>query len=264
MSPLARRAFAGLSVLLLAVIGLAVGQAGAERTGRAGVIVSLDGSISPDRLPRDRPAPVSVTLSGTVRADHGGVPPNLDRIEVAFGAHGGLDTVDLPTCPRRRLTNATQRQALARCPGAVVGYGTIDADVLLNPAEPLEAHASAVAFNGRSHGHPAVWVHAYSSSPPVSFVLPFQLRTVDDGAFGLLLRAPVSSALGRWPRLRAFEITLGRRYKRRGIAHSYLSASCPLPPRFHIGFFSLARATYEFSPRPKLSTTILRSCRVRE
>jgi hypothetical protein len=77
------------------------------------------------------------------------------------------------------------------------------------------------------------------------------------------MRTPVAEALGRWPRLRSFELTLGRRYVAGGSRHSYLSASCSLPPRFHIGYFALARATYSFSPRPTLSTAILRSCRVR-
>jgi hypothetical protein len=259
-----RLAIAGSSLLLLVLGLLAVAPAGAERSGSDGVIVSLDGEIRPDRLPRDHVAPVSLTLRGTIAVERGDELPKLDRIEVAFGARGGLDTTGLPVCPLARLRNATQRQALARCRGALVGRGAIDAEVRLNPTEPLEVHAGVLAFNGRSHGHPAVWVHAYSASPPVSFVLPFHLTTVDDGAYGLLLSAPVSSVLGRWPRLRAFDITLGRRYSRGGVAHSYLSADCPLPPRFHIALFPLARATYRFAPRPKLSTTILRGCRVSE
>jgi hypothetical protein len=258
-----RRAIAGAS--LLSVIGLlAVAPAGAERGGRDGVIVSLDGEIRPNRLPRDHAAPVSLTLRGTIAADGGGALPDLDRIEVAFGARGGLDTAGLPVCPRSRLRNATQRQALERCRGALVGRGAIEAEIPLNPAEPLDAHAGVLAFNGRAHGRPAVWVHAYSASPPVSFVLPFDLRPVDDGAYGMLLSAPVGSALGPWPRLRSFDLTLGRRWSRGGRAHSYLNASCPLPPRFHRFPFPLARATYRFLPHPKISVAILRSCRVAE
>jgi hypothetical protein len=236
--------------------------AGAETSGRAGVVVSLDGAIQPRRLPRDRPAPISITLKGSIRASEGGTPPRLSRIEIAFGSRGGLDTAGLPLCPQARLSNATQRQALDRCRGALVGRGTIEAEVPLNPEEPILAHTRVLAFNGRSAGRPAVWVHAYSASPPVSFVLPFYLRRVDDGAYGVLMRAPAAAALGRWPRLRSFSITLGRRYLSHGVRHSYLSAACPLPPRFHIGYFALARATYSFSPRPTLSTAILRSCRV--
>jgi hypothetical protein len=106
-------------------------------------------------------------------------------------------------------------------------------------------------------------MHAYSKVPPVSFVLPFEVRRLGGGDFGVLLRGKVQSALGHWPRLRSFSVTLGRRYRALGKARSYLSARCPLPPRFSIGFFPLARATYFFDPRPTLSTTILRGCRVR-
>jgi hypothetical protein len=260
--PATRGAIAGSSLLLLVLGLLAVAPAGAERSGRDGIIVSLDGEVHPDRLPRDHVAPVSLTLRGTIAVEADGELPELDRIEVAFGARGGLETKGLPVCPRARLRNATQRQALARCRGAVVGRGTIDAEVRLNPAEPLEVHAGVLAFNGRSHGRPAVWVHAYSASPPVSFVLPFRLKTVDDGAYGLLLSAPVRNVLGRWPRLRAFDISLGRRYSRGGIAHSYLSASCPLPPRFHTFSVPLARATYTFTPRPTVTVTHFINCRV--
>jgi len=261
--PLAPYLAAGLTLVLFVLLATAVDEAGAERSGGDGVVVSLDGSISPRRLPRDRPAPVSVTLAGTVRVVAGAQLPQLQRIDLAFGSRGGLDTAGLPSCPRGRLRNATGSQALARCGTALVGRGAIATEVALNPQQPVIAAARVLAFNGRAHGRPAVWVHAYSSSPPVSFVLPFFLRRPSGGAYGVLLRAPVAAALGRWPRLRSFEMTFGRSYRAGGVRHSYLSARCPLPPRFHFAPFPLARATYVFANGPTLSTTILRGCGVR-
>jgi hypothetical protein len=145
----------------------------------------------------------------------------------------------------------------------VVGHGEITAEVPLDPRNPLLAQAKVIAFNGRSGGAPAIWLHAYSASPPVAFVLPFHLRQ-GSGSFGILLRSQVGRALGRWPRLRAFAVTFGRRYRAGGERRSYLSARCPLPPRFSIGIVPIARATYHFAPRPTHTTTILRGCRVRE
>jgi hypothetical protein len=226
-----------------------------------GVIVSLDGSVSPRHLPRQRPVPISLTLAGAISSSDGTPLPHLTDIDIAFGARGGLSTAGLPRCPRDRLRNATPRQALERCGSAVVGRGAIYAEVPLAPERPLPVRADVVAFNAEVGGRPAVWVHAYAASPPVSFVLPFYLRRLRAGAYGVLLRSPVSRALGRWPRVRSFRITLGRRYRSEGRRRSYLSARCPLPPRFHIGFFPLARATYHFRPAPTLTTTILRGCR---
>jgi hypothetical protein len=227
-------------------------------------VVSFDGSTSPRSLPRHRPVPISVTLEGKVRAERGAEPPRLRRLELAFGARGGIDVAGLPVCPRARLRDATRSQALDRCGQALVGRGTLEAEVPLDPARPLLADAGLLAVNGRAAGRPAVWVHAYSASPPVSFVLPFYLRHPRGGAFGILMRAPVAAALGRWPRLRGFEIRLGRRFRAGGTSHSYLNASCPLPPRFSRFTVPIARASYAFAPAPTLSTTVLRECRVRE
>jgi hypothetical protein len=260
--PKSKLVAAALLALLLALC-LAVGPAGAEQSGGGGVIVSLDGSISPRYIPRHRPVPISLELAGRIAGVEGSPPPQLQRIEIAFGARGGLDASGLPVCPRGRLRNATRRQALDRCGGALVGRGEISAEVPLDPAKPLLARAGVLAFNGVRHGHPAIWVHAFSVSPPVSFVIPFYLRRLETGGFGVLMRSPVRRALGRWPRLRSFQVTFGRRYSVGGETHSYLSAKCPLPPQLSIGIVPLARATYRFRPRPTLTTTILRGCRVR-
>lgn len=257
---------AGLALAtgLFAAAALGVSFASAEQSGRDGVIASFDPRVSPKALPRHRAAPVSLTLAGTARSSDGRPLPRLARIDLAFGTRGGLDTAGLPRCPRARLRNATTRQAVARCRGALVGRGTITAEVPLAPERAIRAHARALAFNGRAHGRPAVWVHAYSASPPVSFVLPFYLRYQHREAFGLLLGAPVARALGRWPRLRSFRITLGRRYRADGRIHTYLSARCPLPPRLNNLAVPLARATYVFLPKPTIAITSLRACRVRE
>jgi hypothetical protein len=258
--PLARSLLLATALALLAYV---VAPAGAEQTGVPGVVISFDGRISPRQLPRHRPAPVSLTLSGSVRGTDGAPPPQLQRIEFAFGVRGGLDTAGLPVCPRARLRDATQRQALARCRDALVGRGEISAEVPLNPADPIATRASVLVFNGLADGRPAAWAHAFSASPPVSFVLPFYLRRQATGAYGLLMRSPVRQALGRWPRLRSFEITLGRRFRATGELRSYLNASCPLPPRFNVLSVPLARASYDFASQTSLVQPILRRCRVR-
>ncbi len=260
----APRLAAGAALALLALAYLAVGPAGAEQSGRAGVVAHFSGRISPRHLPRHRLAPISLSLNGRVLGADGASPPRLDRIELAFGARGGLDTTGLPLCPRSRLRNATRRQALARCGAALVGRGEIATEVPLNPADPVRTRARLLAFNGLAHGRPAVWVHAYAAYPPVAFVLPFYLQRLHDGPYGVLMRSPVRRALGRWPRLRSFRITLGRRYRAAGEERSYLSARCPLPPRFSILSVPIARATFYFSPRPALNISILRACRVLE
>ena len=185
-------------------------------------------------------------------------------LELAFGARGGLSTAGLPRCKGAQLQNATQRQALARCGSALVGRGTISTEVLLDPEKPRarSRRGPRLQRNGRRAAcrlGPCLLCLA-----TVSFALPFYLRRLRSGAYGFSLQTPVSSALGRWLRLRSFRIRIGRRYRAHGVQRSYLSASCPLPRRFHSLNFPLARATYHFTPGPTISTTILRRCSVRE
>jgi hypothetical protein len=261
--PLFLRVALATALGTLALGAHAAHDVGAEQVGGGGVVASFNGWLSPKRLPRHHPVPVSVTLEGSIRADGDGAPPRLGRLDVDFGVLGGLETEGLPLCPLARLRNATVQQALDRCRSALLGRGTIVAEVPLNPAEPLPARATALAFNGRTGGRSAVWILAYSASPPVSFVLPFHLRRLRGGAFGIEISSPVARALGRWPRLRSFRFTLGRRYRAGGSARTYLSAACSLPARLHVGFVAFARATYRFVSGPTHRVTILRGCRVR-
>ena len=264
MTASTRKSAIALALALFAVASLAVGVAPAEQSSRDGVGVVFNASISPNRLPRHKSVPVSVSLSGSVRSTDGSPVPPLASLEFAFGAGGGLSTAGLPRCRGAQLRNATQRQALAQCGDALVGQGTISTEVLLDPEKPVPARAGVLAFNGTVGGRPAVWIHAYSASPPVSFALPFSLHRLGAGGYSIALQTPVSSALGRWLRLRSFRIEIGRRYMVHGMQRSYLSASCSLPPRFTSVPVPLARATYRFTPRPTISETVHRNCLVRE
>jgi hypothetical protein len=244
--------------------GLTIGPAGAEQTGRDGVVVFFKARISPHVLPRDTPVPVVVELRSGVRTERGKAPPRLRSVEFAFASLAGLDVAGLPTCPRSRLRDATRDQALSRCRTALVGRGSVLTEVPLAPERPLLAKADALAFNARRGGRPAVWLYVYSARPPVSFVLPFTVREVRNSAYGLLIQAPVAPILGRWPRLRSFRIALGRRYRSNGKRHSYVSARCPLPPRLHSLTVPAARATYHFAPAPTIRQPIFRACQARD
>lgn len=259
----ARRIGLALAALALAVASSLAVSAQAEQSARGGVRAAFRGSFAPSAIPRHRLVPISLTLEGSARGQDG-PPPRLRRLEFAFGARGGLETEGLPVCPRARLRNATSRQALARCRGALVGEGEITAEVPFNPSEPIAVNARVLVFNGTYKGSPAAWVHAYSATPPASFVLPFYLARPAQGTYGVLMRSPVGRSLGAWPRLRAFRITLGRRYRAGGAARSYLSAHCPLAPSFTRLSVPFARATYEFAPSPTIVQPIRRLCVVSE
>ncbi|HET7417550.1 MAG TPA: hypothetical protein VFJ61_08005 [Solirubrobacterales bacterium] len=240
----------------LALAGIAQG----ERSQRGNLIVTLDGGFSPLKLPRERPAPVSVQLvAGLQTSDHS-VLPRVTRVELGIPGQGVITTRGLPTCSPRRLRNTTTEQALASCRPALIGDGRMVAQVKIPNQAPFIVHARLLAFNGRVQGQRAVIVHGIAAKPPTVVVLPFIFH-LRPGRFGTALVAHLPPQLGPWPRFAHFEMTLHRRYAYRGRKLSYLGASCPIPRRATAGYFSFAKATFTLAGGRRISTGIARTCR---
>jgi hypothetical protein len=252
-----------ITLLALALLGtLGAGLANGERTQHGNLIIALDGGLSPLKLPRDRAAPVAVRLDGGLQTADGTLLPRVTRIELGLPGQGVLTTQGLPVCPQRRLRNATRAKALDACGPALVGRGSLSAEVVLPNQPSFTVHARLLAFNGRIGGRRAVILHSFSANPPTVVVLPFLIR-LRAGRLGTTLVADLPPSLGPWPRFAHFQMVLSRRFTYRGQRRSYLSASCPISHQFTAGFFSFARSTYRLAGGREVSTSIPRSCRAR-
>jgi hypothetical protein len=246
---------------VVAAAALVPTLAGGERIQRGNLIIALSGEISPLQLPRRQPDPVHLHLEGGLTSADGSLLPRVDRVEIGFPTQGVVSTRGLPACTVRRLRNTTSARALSVCRNALLGHGSIVADVVLPDQGPFRVHARLLAFNGpRKNGHRLILLHGNAVHPPTTVVLPFKLER-HHGRFGITIGADLPAALGPWPHLARFEMILGRRYRFQGRPHSFLSATCPIPPRFTAGFFSLARVTYTLKGGREISTAITRGCR---
>lgn len=252
---------AGLAIVALFAVA-ATGRSGAEQTQRGNLISALDGELRPLTLPRDHPAPVAVHLEARLRTSDGSLLPRVTRLELGLPGQGVLSTRGLPVCPQQRLRNTRSGEALVACRPALVGRGRLEAVVALPGQAPIAVHARLLAFNARIGGRRAVLLHAGAGDPPTASVLPLLVGS-GSGRFGTALVGRIAPALGPWPRLRRFEVTLFRRYTYRGSRRSYLSASCPIPSSLTAGFFSFARASYRLAGGGQIATDIARSCRAR-
>ncbi len=237
-----------------------VNRAGAERSQTGNLVFSLQGRISPLKLPRDRPAPIAVHLDGSLRTDDGTTLPRMTRMELGLPQQGVIDTRGLPVCSARRLHAVTTAAALAACGDSLIGRGRLRAQVILPDQAPLPIDARLLAFNARVDGHPGVVMHAFGEGVPVAVVIPFRFAR-GSGRLGRTLIAELPRALGPWPRLATFKMTLSRHFEYRGRRHSYLSASCPIPKALTAGFFSLARAGFTIAGGGHIGTAITRGCR---
>jgi hypothetical protein len=252
-----------LAAAVLALLSLFSVQAGAERSQRGNLQVTLDGGITPKKLPRHIPAPVTVHLAGGVRTTDGSPIPRVNWIKLELAWRGELDTRGLPVCPQVRLRSTDSSQATEACRGSMVGDGRLYAEIFVPNQQPFGVKANLLAFNGKTKaGRPAVLVHAYTPDPPVSFIIPFTVRR-NKGSFRTVLVSTIRRAVGPWPHVANFQIAISRHFNHHGSRHSYLSASCPVPKHFTEGFLSAARATYTFAGGKQLTTETVRSCQAR-
>jgi hypothetical protein len=247
------------AVLTTAVLTAA--PAGGERIQRGNLIVALRGRISPLELSRRVPRPLHLRLAGELRSADGSLLPRVDRVEIGFPSNGIVSTRGLATCSARLLRNATSDRALAKCRPALIGHGMVEADVVLPDQGPFRVHAHLLVFNGpRKDGHRLLLLHGYASQPPTTVVLPFTLER-RDGRFGITIGADLPAALGPWPHLARFKMNLGRQFEVGKRRRSFLSATCPIPPRLTAAYFSLAEVTYTLADGRTVSRAITRSCR---
>jgi hypothetical protein len=245
---------------VLVAVALATGIATADRAQKGNLVVSLNGGISPRKLPRHDRAPVAVRLAGRVVTSDASPLPRVNWIKLELAWRGKLDVQGLPICPRARLRGTTTRQARTTCPGAGVGDGRLFAKIFVPNQPPFDVNAHLTAFNGLTKERkPAVLIHAYATEPPVSFVIPFSVHR-QEGSFKTVLVALIRRSAGPWPHVADFSVQVSRRFDYRGEEHSYLSASCPVPHGFTAAPLSLARATYTFDDGRQVGVETVRSC----
>jgi len=255
------RAFRALlvSAALLLCVGI---PARAEFSEGGGLIVAFDGGLSPKTLPRNTPVPVAVRVAGDVKAIKGTQLPQLRTITVAINRAGRLYDKGLPTCRVKSIQPATEEEAQAVCSRAIVGSGHVTVRVHISGQKTFAVKGKLLAFNGpRRHGHKLILAQVYAKDPPGAFVLTFTVEK-RGGLFGTVLHTTLPpSALG-WAYLTHFDMTLDRQYRYRGKARSYISAACSAPAGFPGATFPFAKASYGFDNGQKLTTTVIRSCKV--
>lgn len=250
---------ATVTVVFVACVSLAQ----AELTARGDLFVKFSGGITPNALPRDARAPISVTVAGTIRTLSGERPPALRGITIAINRGGHLDATGLSVCYQREIEPSSTAEALERCGDALVGGGYYDADVAFPEQSAFPSHGRILAFNSIVNGKRAILAHVYGADPvPITRIIVFRIRE-DRGTYGTILSGALPASLNRWGYLKSISLSLHREFIYKGKRRSYLSAACEAPAGFPGASFPFAHASMTFSDSRILSSTLTRSCKVR-
>jgi hypothetical protein len=226
--------------------------------------VNVNGSIAPQRLPREASAPVTVSIAGEIGTTDQSTPPELTELQVDLNRHGSLETKGLPLCRVGQIHPASTSRALSKCGPSLVGQGSFGVDVVLAGQEPYPSTGHMLLFNGTYKHKHALLGQIYSVHPFAnSFVIPFVIHEKPKGIYGLSLSAKLPPALISWGRVTSLKLELRRSYSYAGKRRSFISASCPAPKGFTRTPFTLARTSFRFADSRTLTQTVSDQCRVR-
>ncbi len=238
----------GAVVLTAACASLAQG----EVTQKEGVRVTVNGGISPKRLPRRGSAPVAVSVSGDIEAKGGASAlPQLQHLSIAINSAGALDLKGIPHCRINHINPSTNEEALAACKSSLVGEGSFRANVVLPEQSPFPSVGKLLAFNGTIGRKPALFAHIYGTKPiPTSYVFAFRVKKAK-GTFGTILETDFPRATGEWGYVTGISLKLDKRF---------LNAGCPAPKGLTRVPFPLARTSFQFKGGLNLTSTLTESC----
>lgn len=252
-----------LAIALLLALGIA-GAARAEVEKQGDVIVNFDGGISPHALPREGVAPVSVTVDSTFKSAEGAdPPPQLRTIAIGINHTGRIFDAGLPTCRVRKIQPATIQAAKRICGGAIVGSGHVEVRVDLANQPPFTFKGPLLVFHAEpSGGHRHLLAQVYGRRPPSAFVLNFKIAE-KPGTFGTVAQTSLPQSARKWAYVTHFDMKLRRTYSYQGKERSFLSAGCAAPEGFPGAVYPFARANFGFAGGERVTTTLVRDCKVR-
>jgi hypothetical protein len=253
-----------LAIALLLSVLTVSGPARGELTQQGNIRLSFNARFAPKVLPRDKLAPVTVDLTGSVGTADGGPPPQLRRISIAVNRYGLFFTRGLPVCPASELEQTSTQVALSRCRSALVGRGRFGANIDFPTSAALPVEGRMLAFNSRVGKRQAILMHIYGSKPvQATFVLTFKISHPRHGTFGTVLSTRIPKLASDLGYVTDVSMSFGRRYTYAGQRRSFLSARCAAPLGLPGALFSFARGSFIFAGGQRLTMTLTRDCRVR-
>ncbi len=157
-------AIALFALLISSALGVSV---------RAGTVeIQIDGSVSPMKLSKKTPTPITLNVEGAIKSTNASHVPALSTLALEFDKHGQIYTKGLPTCTTSQLQSTLTAQAKKVCGPALVGTGKVSAEIAFPEQAPFTANGPLLIFNGKPQGgKPVLIMHVYAHVPaPTTFV----------------------------------------------------------------------------------------------
>lgn len=235
-------------------LGLLAGTSGAAGAGELIHIpvpldVKLQGKLHPDRLPRNRPAPVGFRISAAFALTDGSPPPLMKALSVDFDLHGLINVEGIPACTRSQLEASNSKKS---CAASKIGGGL--AHVLLSSNPSAVVPISFGLFNGpRVRRRPTVLIRSAPTVAGPSIVIPVVIRSPSKGPYGVRSEASLQGVSGLSSIL-DLKIAVKRFASSHGVTRRYALARCA---NGHLG----AQIQAEFADGARVSGIVRQGCK---
>jgi hypothetical protein len=240
------------ALLLGAAAAVAAGPVETFKVGNLNV--TIEGGISPTKLPKNKLAPISLEVGGKIATEDGSHPAALKTVKLEFDKNGELNTKGLPTCTVGKLQSTLTSQAKKVCGDALIGSGKVTAEIALPEQAPFSASGPLLIFNGVPKGGKQVLIfHVYAHVPAPTTFVTTALITKTPGRFGTKAEITIPTIVSGQGSLTAFKAKLQKSWTYKGQRESLLLAKCPTGS-LH------ARGEFTFADGTKGSGEVVRPC----
>ena len=229
-------------ICLLALIPPAAAMA--EKVQAGNLIIEIEGGISPTKLSKTKPTPITLKISGAIKDAEGTRPPALKTLDLEFDKHGMINTKGLGTCSPSKLQATTTAAAEAACRAELIGKGTVSAEIKLPEEEPFSAGGPLLIFNGPPQGgKPVLVMQVYAHVPAATTFVTEGVIGKAHGIYGTSTLIQIPTIVAGQGSLTSFAATLHKTWSYKGKKQSLLYATCPDGHLSAHGAFSFVEGT---------------------
>jgi len=235
------------ALISVSLAGIATG-AGSPVTVEAGNLrVTFDGDFSPQKLPKKKFAPISLTASGKIETKDGTHPPALKEVVLETDKNGAINVKGIKPCKSGQLQSRDTAAAKKACPKSIIGKGKTTVEVQFPEQKPIDVSSELLVFSGgTSGGKTTLYIHAYFSAPVTgAIVTTVKIKKIKNGRYGLKSVATIPKIAGGSGSVKTFSLKINRK--------GVLSAKCP-DGKLQV------HGTAVFADGTKAAATIPRTC----
>jgi hypothetical protein len=231
--------------LLVALIALGATASALGATAQAGnVIIEIEGKLSPTKLSKTKPTPITLTVSGAIKTSDGSHVPALQTLNLEFDKHGTIYTKGLATCSPSKLQATTTAAALKACGKELVGKGLVSAEIALPEQAPFSASGPLLIFNGPPKGgKPVLVMQVYAHVPAATTFVTEGVIGKGHGPYGTATLIKIPTIVSGQGSLTSFSATIHKTWTYKGEKKSLLYATCPSGHLVAHGAFNFVEGT---------------------